>query len=183
MLPLLAICGCGLAVAEDKCDEFISIRKPGSSCRVVIDLMSAGSVEPPASAMKDEVTPQYRVRVPVQSDVMIRAGGTATAVLQHASPFLACTIAATPGIVTRDLSTAVAAALTTAGALVLPFTPPALAAPPPAFTLGALQASGQRFSPAQKKNSRASTTSDRIWTNVRTNLQPSLKPLQAWETR
>ncbi|MGA3017827.1 MAG: hypothetical protein ABSF62_11965 [Bryobacteraceae bacterium] len=54
---------------------------------------------------------------------MIRAGGMATAVLQHASPFLSCTIAATPGLVTRDLSTAVAAALTTAGALVLPYTP------------------------------------------------------------
>jgi hypothetical protein len=40
-------------------------------------------------------------------------------VLQQASPFLACTIAAVPAAPTRDLSTNIAAALTTVGGLVL----------------------------------------------------------------
>jgi hypothetical protein len=105
------VAGSKPAMAQKLCDEFIS--KP--ACEVDLNMSSAAG----------EVTPQYKVSVPVQSDVMINSGGAGIVVLQHASPFLACSIAATPGTPARDLSSAVTAALTTIGGFVIPTAPPA----------------------------------------------------------
>ena len=91
--------------AAQECDEFIST----SACRVSI----------PITSVAGPVTPQYRVAAPIHSDVQINSGAAVVTVLQQASPFLACTIAAVPAAPTRDLSTNIAAALTTVGGLVL----------------------------------------------------------------
>jgi hypothetical protein len=116
ILPLTALAltalGSGNAAAQPLCDEFIS----SPNCQVRIPM---GSVAGP-------VTPQYRVPVPVQSDIMVNPGGTAVTILQQASPFLACTIVATPAAIARDLSASVATALTTFGGLVIPAAPSSL---------------------------------------------------------
>ncbi len=112
-LVLIAV-GCGSAAAEE-CDEYIT-RPP--KCQVNIDMSNAMTA------------------VPVHSDVQIKSGGLAEVVLKNASPFLACTIAAIPAAPARDLSTNIAAALTTLGGLVFPTVLPTPAAqakalPPP----------------------------------------------------
>ena len=115
LAPLVILAfGCIPAAAQD-CDEFISRR----SCQVRFDMTSVAGA----------VTPQYKVRVPVQSDVMIDSGGAAVTLLQHASPFLSCAIAASPGAPGRDLSASVTAALTTLSGLAIPAGLTPLAAP------------------------------------------------------
>lgn len=114
-LILLVALGSGRAMAQDRCDEFIS--KP--NCRVPISM----------SSVVGEVTPQYRVAVPVQSDITVNSGGTATTILTQASPFLTCAITASPQAPARDLSASVAAALTTLGGLVIPTGPGLLPTP------------------------------------------------------
>ncbi len=84
-----------------ECDEFIS----SSPCVVTFDMKVA--------------TPDMNglMRVPTHSDVQTRVHADASIHLIHASPFLACTVQATPAAPTRDLSSSVTAALTTLGAL------------------------------------------------------------------
>lgn len=91
------------------CDEYLS----KSSCQVIIDMKSVGG----------PVNPQYRVAAPVRSDVTVNSGATVTTVLRQSSPFLSCTIAATPGAPARDLSASITSLLTSLGTFVLPASP------------------------------------------------------------
>jgi hypothetical protein len=89
----------GCAAAADTavdCDEFLS----KSVCVVRYDM----------SELKAK-------RVPTHSDVQTKVRGDAMVFLEKASPFLNCTVQATPAVPARDLSASVTAALTTAGAL------------------------------------------------------------------
>ena len=108
-LPLapiaLLVLSCCPAAAQ-RCDEYLS----KSTCQVLIDMKS----------VRGPVTPQYKVAAPTHSDVTVNSGAAVTAVLRRASPFLACSIAATPGTPARDLSASIAGALTTFGGLVIP---------------------------------------------------------------
>jgi hypothetical protein len=94
------------------CDEYLS-RFSKSGCQVDIDMKS----------VRGPVTPQYRVAAPVHSDVTVNSGAAVTTVLKRASPFLSCSIAATPGAPARDLSASITAALTTFGTFVIPVAP------------------------------------------------------------
>lgn len=51
-------------------------------------------------------------QAPTHSDVQAKVGGQVWAKLTHASPFLSCSVQATPGAPARDLSSSVTAALT-----------------------------------------------------------------------
>lgn len=90
-----------VSVSSPECDEFIST----SPCVVTFDMKKA---TPDANGM---------IRVPTHSDVQTRVHGDSAIHLANASPFLACTVQATPGAPTRDLSSSVTAALTTLGGL------------------------------------------------------------------
>jgi len=82
-----------------ECDEFIPRSKP---CKVIVNM----GIEPDGN---------HRTRVPW--DVTINPGGKATVLLQHGSPYLSCTLAATPGPLSRDVSTSFSTFLTTLGTL------------------------------------------------------------------
>lgn len=61
--------------------------------------------------------PNGMIRVPTHSDVQTGVHGDAAILLIHASPFLACTVQASPSAPARDLSSSVTAAVTTVGAM------------------------------------------------------------------
>src|SRR3984885_3722234 len=88
-----------LTVNSPECDEFIS----SSPCVVTFDLKMATTA------------PNETPRVPTHADVQTRVHGNAGIHLIHASPFLTCTVQATPAVPTRDLSTSVTTGLTTLG--------------------------------------------------------------------
>ena len=90
-----------VTAGSPECDEFIST----SPCVVTFDMKKA---TPDANGM---------IRVPTHADVQSRVHGNSAIHLTNASPFLACTVQATPGAPTRDLSSSVTAALTTLGGL------------------------------------------------------------------
>lgn len=90
-----------VTASSPECDEFIST----SPCVVIFDMKKA---TPDANGM---------IRVPTHADVETRVHGNSAIYLKNASPFLACSVQATPGAPTRDLSSSVTAALTTLGGL------------------------------------------------------------------
>ena len=104
MLTFLSGCLCALAQtaapARERCDEFLS----KSTCSVEIDMRAVANNN----------------QAPTHSDVQTKVGGDATVRLIDTSPFLACTIQATPAVPARDLSTSVTAALTTVGGIGAP---------------------------------------------------------------
>jgi hypothetical protein len=107
-----------LTANSPECDEFIS----SSPCVVTFDLKMATTA------------PNETPRVPTHADVQTRVHGNAGIHLIHASPFLTCTVQATPATPTRDLSTSVTTGLTTlgaAGAVPIEARSFEVAAPPP----------------------------------------------------
>lgn len=104
-----------VTLSSPECDEFIS----SSPCLVTFNMKQT---TPDANGM---------IRVPTHSDVQTKVHGDSAIHLKKASPFLACTVQATPGAPARDLSTAVTATLTTLGGLgAIPTAPSAEAAVP-----------------------------------------------------
>jgi hypothetical protein len=101
------------AAGPPDCKEFIS----SSPCSVRIDLSTVRPItlEPGSNDALHTKPP-----APAHNDVMTKAGGVAVVILSNGSPFLNCTIAATPAAPTRDLSASVTSLLGTVGTLVIP---------------------------------------------------------------
>jgi len=126
-----------LTANSPECDEFIST----SPCLVTFDMKAA------------KTAPNETARVPTHADIQTRVHASAGIHLIHASPFLACTVQATPAAPTRDLSSSVTTALTTLGTLgAVPVgaTPFAVAAPPPPPPTGYVADLKTRFQDAMK---------------------------------
>jgi hypothetical protein len=81
-----------------ECDEFI----PSSPCKIVVQMA------PTADGY--HLTRSHW-------DVVIKPAGTASVILEHSSPFLSCTLTASPSPLSRDVSSSVTTFLTALGTL------------------------------------------------------------------
>jgi hypothetical protein len=96
-----------------ECDEYLPTKDP---CSVKINMRDTADGRQNCKTHKPTGKPNlYLSRA--HWDVTIKPAGEAAVWLFHSSPFLACTVAATPAVVTRDVTASLTAFLGTAGTL------------------------------------------------------------------